>query len=42
MKLLIFTFKHEAIWIVVFSLAPIVIGVLVAFVIWGARLWRAF
>ena len=37
MNLLNFSFKNEAIWMVILSLAPAVIGVLVLLTVWFLR-----
>jgi hypothetical protein len=37
MRLLSFTFKNEAIWMVILSLAPALIGVLVLLTTWFLR-----
>jgi hypothetical protein len=37
MKLLNFSFKNEAIWMVILSVAPAVIGVLVLLTVWFLR-----
>ena len=40
MKLLRFSFKAEAIWMLVFGFAPAVVGLLIVLVVFVARLWR--
>ena len=37
MNLLDFNFKNEAIWIVIFSVSPVVIGLLLALIVWLSR-----
>ena len=37
MRLLRFTFKNEAIWMILFYFGLIGIGVLIAFIVWVAR-----
>ncbi len=35
-----FTFKREAIWIVILSIAPVIVGILMFVIAWISRLWR--
>lgn len=37
MRILRFTFKKEAIWMMTFSLGPVIVGVLILLAIWLAR-----
>jgi hypothetical protein len=40
MKLFKFTFKNEALWMIVLSVAPVVIGFLIFAVVWFLRTAR--
>jgi hypothetical protein len=37
MKVIKFSFKREAVWMIAFGLAPVVIGLLILFVLWALR-----
>jgi hypothetical protein len=37
MKLIRFTFKNEAIWMMTFALGPVIVGTLILLAIWLAR-----
>jgi type III secretory pathway component EscS len=37
MRIVTFTFKNEAVWILIFSIAPTLIGVVVGLIVWLLR-----